>query len=459
MGSLIPSEVKARMAHPTEHDSNAIGIDGSIPLPPRRRWLRRITLALLVLVMLAAGVRVWWGYYADRRVAAFLAQAKAHGEPSSPADLQPPPIPNEENGTVLIAEASDQFRLNDEEFDFLEHNGHWPSASSPERVVWNKVLADVASSLDLVRLSRSRPSLYPVHRIDQSVEREARRDAILADILARLASHEWSSGNFEDSLDHLLDIVQIARAMRSDAQLHDMFWESLTVDASCLFVIEDFAQPTKLQLESIARNRDRYCARMRSLLAILFDEGELRHAFATTCYSEGLRDVRKARFNSNSIDGQWLLGCLLEPSVRIEAVRSARRHFALARLASQPDISFDSGLAMLPPRDERQGPNLRSWLVNNSRLGPWPEGMLDTYCRFLGYYRTIWIVMAIHLYAVDHKGMLPTKLDELLPNDLPLIPHCPIGMVNQPFIYELNGKNRAKVYSPACRILVGDWNS
>lgn len=433
----------------TQNDSRTTGVDGTIPFPPRRRWLKRITLTVLVLVMLAAAVRMWWGYYADRRVAAFLAQAKAHGEPSSPVDLQTPPIPDEVNGTILVAQASDQCRLSDEEYDFLEHTGHWLPASPQEQAVWNKLLTDVAPSLHLLRLSRSRPSLHSVYQIDQGVEREAHRDATLADILARMASHEWSSGNFEASIDHLLDIVQIARAMRSDAQLHDMFWESLSVDVSCLYAIEDFAQPTKTQSELTSRNHDHYFAKMRSLLALLFDEGELRHAFETTCYSEGMRDIRKAGFNSNSIEAQWMLDDLLQPSVRIEAVRSARRHFDLARLASQPNLFFDSGLATLPPRDEKQGPNLRSWLVNNSRMGPWPEGMLDKYCRFLVYDRASAIVMALHLYAVDHKGLLPTKLDELVPNYLPQIPSCPIGGIGQAFVYELNGSDRAAV---SCRI-------
>lgn len=442
----------------TQNDSRTTGVDGTIPFPPRRRWLKRITLTVLVLVMLAAAVRMWWGYYADRRVAAFLAQAKAHGEPSSPVDLQTPPIPDEVNGTILVAQASDQCRLSDEEYDYLQFAGHWLPASPQEEIVWSKLLADVAPSLHLVRLSRSRPSLHSVYQIDQGVKREAHRDATLADILARLASQEWTSGNFEASLDHVLDIVQIARAMRSDAKLHDMFWESLSVDSSCVMITFELAEPSKTQRGLIAQISDRYRAKIRAIIGLLSDENELRHAFETTCYSEGLRDIRQAGFNANSIEARWMLDRLLTPSARIEGVRAARRHFTLARLANQPAISFDSGLATLPPRDEKQGPNVRLWLATDSRTEPWPEGMLDTYCRFLGYYRASVIVMAIHLYAVDHKGMLPTKLDELVPNYLPLIPHCPVGPVNQSFIYELNGQNRANISCPVCRILVGDWN-
>jgi hypothetical protein len=152
---------------------------------------------------------------------------------------------------------------------------------------------------------------------------------------------------------------------------------------------------------------------------------------------------------------------LLEPSVRIESVRSARRHFALARLANEPDLSFDSGMATLPPRDEKQGPNLRSWLITDERMGPWPEGMLATYCRYLAYRRIGAVVMALHLYAVDHHGVLPKKLDELVPAYLPAIPDDPSASGYQSFLYAFSATGRTTVYCPIYRVYVpvGNWQS
>ncbi|HEX5242187.1 MAG TPA: hypothetical protein VFW23_02915, partial [Tepidisphaeraceae bacterium] len=438
-----------------------IRIEGSIPLPPRRRWLRRITLILLVLVTVAAGTRVWWGHFADRRVAAFLAEAKARGEPSSSADLKSSPVPQEKNGAILVAEAALQFHLNDDQYEFLRANNLWLDVPFRSQPVWDRILSDIAPSLRLVRESRSRPSLHSIHEVDRDVEHDSLKDAALADVLSRLASQEWQAGDLESSFNHILDIVQIGDAMRADSQLYDMFWKSLDVDASALQATVQFAQPGKMQLDLVARNPDLYRKRIRDFIALLSDERELRHAFETTCYSEGLRDIRRAGFNSNSIEAQWMMDELLEPSARIEAVRSARRHFALARLANQPDISFDSGMATLPPRDEKQGPNLRSWLITDERMGPWPEGMLATYCRFLAYRRISAVAMALHLYALDHRGILPTKLVELVPTYLPAIPDDPSAAGYQSFKCVVNAAGRATVYCPIYRIyvFVGNWQS
>ena len=449
------------MADITQNDSKTIGIDGTIPLPPRRRWLRRITLILLLLITLAAGIRVWWGHFANQRVAAFLADAKARGEPSSPADLQTPPIPQEKNGAILVAQAAHQFHLSEAQYRFLQKNSLWLDVPLRQQPAWQKILADFAPSINLVRESRSRPLLHSIHEVDRDVEHDSSRNAGLADILSRLASQEWQAGQFDSSIDHILDIVQIGRAMKADAQLHDMLWESLNVDASGIQATVQFAQPGKAQLDLIAKDPDLYRKRIRDFIALLLDERELRLAFETTCYSEGLRDIRRAGFNSESIESQWMMDELLEPSVRIESVRSARRHFALARLANEPDLSFDSGMATLPPRDEKQGPNLRSWLITDERMGPWPEGMLATYCRYLAYRRIGAVVMAIHLYAVDHHGVLPKKLDELVPAYLPAIPDDPSASGYQSFLYAFSATGRATVYCPIYRVYgpVGNWQS
>ena len=128
------------MADPTQNDSKTIGIDGTIPLPPRRRWLRRITLILLLLITLAAGIRVWWGHFANQRVAAFLTEAKTRGEPSSPADLQSPPIPQDKNGAILVAQASHQFHLSEAQYRFLQKNSLWLDVPFRQQPGWQKIL-------------------------------------------------------------------------------------------------------------------------------------------------------------------------------------------------------------------------------------------------------------------------------------------------------------------------------
>ena len=74
--------------------------------PPRRRWLRRITLSLLLLAVFAVG-RCWgWGKYAEKGMSDRIAAAVAAGEPVTADDLLAgPPVAAGENAVPEIRAA------------------------------------------------------------------------------------------------------------------------------------------------------------------------------------------------------------------------------------------------------------------------------------------------------------------------------------------------------------------
>lgn len=75
------------------------------PIPARFRWLKRCTLAALVLMTLLLGLRAYWGHVWHSRFQAELQAIRDRGEPIDLADFNPPPVDDADNGAVWLRKA------------------------------------------------------------------------------------------------------------------------------------------------------------------------------------------------------------------------------------------------------------------------------------------------------------------------------------------------------------------
>ncbi len=69
------------------------------------RWVRRVAISIVVLLVIAVVLRFWWGHSAQQRLDSLLAQYRAAGEPISIADFQPPEVPDDQNAALLLSRA------------------------------------------------------------------------------------------------------------------------------------------------------------------------------------------------------------------------------------------------------------------------------------------------------------------------------------------------------------------
>src|SRR5688572_16761586 len=83
------------------------------PEPPRFWWLKRLTIAYLLIAALAGLTRWWWGRDADRRMADFVAERRALGEPVLPTDFQSV-SPGEDTAGALFLRAAQNIKWTDE---------------------------------------------------------------------------------------------------------------------------------------------------------------------------------------------------------------------------------------------------------------------------------------------------------------------------------------------------------
>ena len=92
------------------------------PYPPRFWWLKRLSLALLLLLVALTALRLWWGREARRRLEAALAPIVARGDPIDAAGMNLPPVADEVNAALYLRRAA----------AVIDRNADSPAASSLE---------------------------------------------------------------------------------------------------------------------------------------------------------------------------------------------------------------------------------------------------------------------------------------------------------------------------------------
>src|SRR5438270_1822029 len=91
----------------------------STPLPPRYRWLRRLTVAYLLLAAGTVALRYLWLGSARGRVDAQLDGYRRAGQPVLATELAPVPVPNAQNAVPLLRSAAKGIVYSRDEMEVL----------------------------------------------------------------------------------------------------------------------------------------------------------------------------------------------------------------------------------------------------------------------------------------------------------------------------------------------------
>jgi hypothetical protein len=81
--------------------------DATAAIPVRFWWLKRLTAAGIFLLFVMLGLRIWWGWIAQRRLDAVIAEARALGEPTQAEDFAVTgPLPSPDQNAVPLLKAA-----------------------------------------------------------------------------------------------------------------------------------------------------------------------------------------------------------------------------------------------------------------------------------------------------------------------------------------------------------------
>src|SRR5215207_5707201 len=91
------------------------------PLPRRRLRTRHRVMVGLGVILFLVGLRLWWGWHAQRRLDRAIAELRASGEPVTEQDVAVP-VPDEQNAAFYLRRAAAAYRITRQQEDDQARN-------------------------------------------------------------------------------------------------------------------------------------------------------------------------------------------------------------------------------------------------------------------------------------------------------------------------------------------------
>ena len=425
--------------------------------PRRRRVLaaaRRRPLLSFVLLLLAcvAGMRLWWGWYTGRQLAAQQAQIRARGEPVEPAEFVRDPLPPAENALVVLTRAAALDPGMSPANSSLEYAPYPPfgaawegaAAVSESRNAAVFPLARRARALPRAQLNASYASpmfatLLPALNTSRKLANTLGDGALYQHLVA---------GNDAEAVERLRDVLHLARSLHQDdcqvSQLVAIGITALAVDRTQVIA-------PGLGADVPATRRS-----IEGLIAELLDDRPSREGLRRALVFERVALADAMAWQS---EGTWAI----RPLAQREMVRTNADAAVFTAAAEQPNAAAAARvLATLPPRrdepkrpfggplrDETQAPRYSRWFSTGRWAG---DRFIAMHYRLVADRRAAAVSLAAQLYRADHGGRWPQRLEELVPRYLPALPLDPYFDDGRPLGYVVKrgappgGSDRPLVY-------------
>lgn len=412
------------------------------PLLRSRLRPRHHVLAGLAVVGVLVGVRLWWGWYAERRLAAAVAELRANGEPVTDEDLAWPRVPGEQNAAFYLRRAGAGFKLTQEQEEHERRGEFYVPQLSPE------ALASVGAMLEA-----NRPALADVRRARTLAAEwgppprswtetdwwpfliEVGNQRGLAQRLSYGVWHAHATGNHADAVELLRDMLTISRALQTRG---DIIAQMTAVGISAMAAEE--VRPLARDLRVGGAPRDATRQQVKGLIAELLDDRELRPGMLRAIRSERplillfgsrfefrrsgpargpVRDERGLEWTPAWLNA--LVAAAARPAAAVHAsrlLRDSQENVAAAK-AIDPASAFPTGALLAPPAPPRTGMFGVAFVADfggtDFRQLPQQQGLVMTARTAAAQ------ALALRLFEADH-GRPPSSAAELVPGYLPFPP-------------------------------------
>ena len=401
------------------------GIGQARPVPARFRWLKWIGVAVAIVIVALVGLRWWWGVVAAERLQAAIDELKAAGYPTTMADLQPPPVPDEDNAAYFFTQA------------FAVWQTDRKDAADDATF-----LQDNAEALALVERARSCSGCnWGVQYTSPGIAvplPHLRLAGRLALRLSEVAKSRHQLGDDAGAIEAINDILHIAERLDQHGAT---LIEHLVANA-----IDGIAADTVKTIAPQLRNSDAAAGseaavepanreQVDNLIARLLNETWARQGHVNSWRGEMVLQLDMGRLVA---DGKLTLPNLspaspfhrgvsfvIIPLYELDMVFMSQYYRAVADAAGTD--SRAQANALLPPP-----PAFQSWRAYTTR--PLSRTFLtkvnaavDSRYRRVTATRTAAVQLARRRYEVDH-GQPPADLKALVPDYLEAIPQDPSGI-------------------------------
>jgi hypothetical protein len=397
-------------------------------VPVRFWWLKRLTAAGMLLVIILLWVRLWWGWIAQRRLDAEIAAAKALGEPIRAEDFaaaQPPP-PTAQNAVPVLQAAVASVAFNPAQSAFSSRFDPTLPISDADRKMLHglvtvnaKAIALARSMVDLpgadwgVRLTT--PLVYvPVPRFSGQTQ--------LATLMRDSVIDEHIHGDDAGALKDVRAIFRQADVLDDAGPFFIAHLASIVVDG--------LAADTVRQITGELHIGDGRASaqQVRNLIRQILDDHKYVSVAARGWYLERAELLEAPGLIPTLSKGpDYWEYLVLKPMLQLDVARKARHMTAVAHALQEPN--FSSASAKLPPDLTALSLSPLHVLARSFSysLGPVnSRNLVFRQYQELTDRRVAAVFLAIRLYETDH-GSPPTDLAALVPDYLPEVPIDPLS--------------------------------
>ena len=407
----------------------------SQPKSPLRRWAIRVGLTLALLVLLAVGAWGWLQYDSARKLNAILSAARANGEPTSLADLQPTPVPDDQNAAPLLRKAAADLALTyDQGSDLYAASALPPTlADADADALVRSLVEQHAGVLPLIAEARRRPSVTWTPRADEkllfgvSVEhRNACKD--LASFTTAVALRRQRQGDDAGALRAVDDVLYLARATGQQPVILVTLLSTVGIDAMASATVLRLAPDLRVG----AGDGSAAPEAVRALIAALLDESDRGPAMRRALVGERAIAVAEigdmgAKVGTPAINFYFRYNQINAADQITSALPAADAHTWPAAVRAD---------AAAPPYRERD----RFHTISNVFALDTQKALLTTF-RGRAQRRMAAIALAIRLYQIDHADARPAALADLVPAYLKALPADPFRADGTSFGYDGTGPN------------------
>ncbi len=419
------------------------------PIPPRYWWLKRITAGVLVLLLIAAGVRWWWGYHASKVLDAEVDRCLASGLPFLPEDFDSDPVPNEQNAVPLLEQAWKALTLTPEQVEMVDQLVA-DAGVVPRRLRDAQMIHDAtAEARELLHRALLRPGTdwgiryrTPAIKVDPPLMLEL-GGLFKAAMVSALYQHQV--GDSAAAVSTLRDILGVSRRLEMRPTLFSYLAATAAVKA-VRTALEEIGPSLVIASASAtagATTRPARRSQVQALIGDLLDEEGWWKSRVIGFCAERMEMYDTAKLVISGGEG-WNMaalagGILYEPFARLSAfLYRPMLQLNAAQLLSEQTSRVEAAQERTWPacRERQQSParresNSQSRLRIAARLlsvylAPAFCGLLEDTLAHLARRRMAATALAIRLFELDH-GRRPERLEMLVPRYLPRVPDDPFA--------------------------------
>ncbi len=400
----------------------------SAAIPPRFWWLKRLTAAGIVFLFLLLALRIWWGWIAQRRIDAVIAQAKARGEPISAEDfldVQIPGPPNQNAVVALKASVASVF-YNPAQQAFESQFVFRPPISTADQQMLHGIVTANAKAITLARSAADLPAADWGVRLTNPINNVTVPRFIGQTQLARLMR--------DAAIDHHLhtddaQAVKDIRAILRQADLLDAAGPFLIAHL-CSAAVQGIAADTIQQIagELQVGGDGASVQEVRDLIRSLLNDQKYSFMAAQGWYEERLYtfEILKQQplpfLNWSGSAAFWIF----KPMWELQEVYLFQNFTAIAHALQEPNLPAAKAKLPVISINNNDSPLYLTSHYYLMFLMPTFGGPVGSHFRTLTERRAAAVLLALRLYELDH-GTPPQNLDQLVPDYLPAVPLDPLS--------------------------------